>query len=227
VDRHSGAADAVGAVGTASPDRAGRAFVGRRDELARIEALLDRADEQPWAATVEGPAGIGKSSLLREFGRRAAGRGCTVLTGRGSEFEQAVPFGPFLDAMDLVVGAAGGALPHDAAGPVSSGLERHRLYRRLREAVTTLSRSGPVAIVLDDLQWADEASVGLLEFLVNRPPGGPVSLLMAFRSGQSPCSPSANGSWAAPTRRTRCCAPRPGPRAAGPGRSSSSWPPWT
>jgi DNA-binding CsgD family transcriptional regulator/tetratricopeptide (TPR) repeat protein len=195
----------IGAVGAAgSADRGVRAFVGRRDELARIEALTQRGGGEPWAAAVEGPAGIGKSSLLREFGRRAAARGVTVLTGRASEFEQAVPFGPFLDAMDLLVGAADGALPGDGAGPVASGLERHRLYRRLREAVGALSRPAPVAIVLDDLQWADDASIGLLEFLLDRPPPGEVSLLMSFRTGQCPARlERALAAAATPTARVR------------------------
>jgi DNA-binding CsgD family transcriptional regulator/tetratricopeptide (TPR) repeat protein len=166
--------------------RVGRAFVGRRAELARLEELLERGPDDPWAAAVEGPAGIGKSGLLREFSRRAAARGAAVLEGRASEFEQAVPFAPFLDAMDQLVGAAGGALPQDGAGPASSGLERHRLYRRLREALGTLSRQAPVVLVLDDLQWADDDTVGLLEFLLGRPPVGEVALVLSYRAGQCP-----------------------------------------
>src|SRR6202042_3620409 len=78
----------------------------------RRQSLHLLAQDRPAAAlavaVVEGPAGIGKSSLLREFGRLAGRRGAEVLWGQAGEFEQAVPFGPFLDVM--------GALAADLTG---------------------------------------------------------------------------------------------------------------
>jgi DNA-binding NarL/FixJ family response regulator len=175
-------------------------LVGRQAELAVIESVIGGSggtsgNAGPWVAVVEGPAGIGKSSLLRSATRRAADRGIRVLTGRAGEFERAVPFGPLLDVMDVITDpnhaddAEHGRLagPEDSGdGPVPSGVQQHRLYRRFREAVTALSRECPVLLVLEDLHWADDASLGLLEFLLHHVPAGPISLVLSYRSGQCP-----------------------------------------
>src|SRR5579871_1671625 len=100
----AGAACGGGHVPVATRAAAGRApaatpgdgdfagFVGRDDQLARLESLRDRREVTLRAALVEGPAGIGKSRLLREFARRSEQGGMRVLMGHAGEVERAVPF---------------------------------------------------------------------------------------------------------------------------------------
>ncbi|MGC0416017.1 helix-turn-helix transcriptional regulator [Embleya sp. AB8] len=162
-------------------------FVGRAPELRAVEELMVRAGDRPWAAVIDGPAGIGKSRLLAELGERASGRGDRVVQGRATEFEQVVPFGLFLDTMDALPGLSTAAERTDDGRWAPSDVEQHRLYRRFREALHTLADQGPALwVVLDDVQWADEASLGLLEFLLHRPPTHRVGLVLAHRSGMCP-----------------------------------------
>src|SRR5262252_8431869 len=76
-------------------------FVGRADELASLERILDELDRGcPGAIEVAGEPGIGKTRLLREVAARAGARGHLVLSGAASEFENDLPFSVFVDALD-------------------------------------------------------------------------------------------------------------------------------
>src|SRR5207253_8024044 len=78
---------------------AGR-MVGRDDELGRLLALLDDAEAgHSVVALVSGDAGVGKSRLVAEVSRLAAGRGYTVLSGQCAELGDSVPYLPLADAM--------------------------------------------------------------------------------------------------------------------------------
>src|SRR5437763_11569997 len=78
---------------------AGR-MVGRDDELGRLLSLLDDAEAgRSVVALVSGDAGVGKSRLVAEVSRLAAGRGYTVLSGQCAELGDSVPYLPLADAM--------------------------------------------------------------------------------------------------------------------------------
>jgi ATP/maltotriose-dependent transcriptional regulator MalT len=68
----------------------------------------------------------------------------------------------------------------------SGGLqeERYRAYRAVRTLLGRLARQRPLVLVLDDVHWADAASIELLAYLLRRPPVARVLLVLAFRSGQ-------------------------------------------
>lgn len=165
---------------------AGSPFVGRTREVVRIAELMDQDRNSAWTVVVDGPAGIGKSRLLDEIRYRRAARGDRVLASRATEFEQVIPFGLFLDTIDGLPGFAGEQLLGGDGGPGSSLIDQHRLYRRLREALEELAGGAALLVTLDDVQWADEASLGLLEFLLQRPPTGRIGLVLAHRSGTCP-----------------------------------------
>lgn len=159
-------------------------FVGRAGLLRGVEELVDGGG--PRVVLLEGPAGIGKSRILQELARRLTERGATVLAGSATEFEQVLPFGAFVDMIEAA-GRAGIGFPEGAGDHRQlSGLEQIPFYRSIREAIDELDAPGGVLLVLDDVQWADEASLGLLEFLLHRPPGNLTAIITSYRTGTCP-----------------------------------------
>jgi DNA-binding CsgD family transcriptional regulator len=183
-------------------------LIGREGEVAALAAAVARARDGRWtAAAVVGEPGIGKSRLLDAAADLARREGLRVLRGRASEYERDLPLAAVVDALDHAVAqllddpaaevdadAAGhlrAAFPA-AGGGVAAGAptgaaaaERHRLHRAIRSALEALAGAGrPVALLLDDLHWADEATVELVAALLRRPPDAPVLLLLAYRPGQ-------------------------------------------
>jgi len=158
------------------------AFAGREDELAH----LDRAGQEGRRLVlVVGPAGIGKTRLVSEFVERQGRQGVTVAWGRCSE-EGLGPYLPFVEVARHLVTTADTSRLTDAVGsrgelvrlvpelearlgPLSSPTraEAGTEQRLLFEAVSALlSSCAPMVVVLDDLQWADDATVALLRYLV-------------------------------------------------------------
>jgi ATP/maltotriose-dependent transcriptional regulator MalT len=181
-------------------------LVGRAGELASLDQLLDRVDGGSSAAVgLVGEPGIGKTRLLAELSARADARGHLVLAGSASELERDLPFWVFVDALDEYVrGLAPSrldSLDDDVRSelttvfPSLSGLsagrevaqqhERYRSHRAVRELLELLATSQPVVLILDDLHWADSASIELLGSLLHRLPGGPMVLALAMRPRQT------------------------------------------
>jgi DNA-binding NarL/FixJ family response regulator len=124
-----------------------------------------------------------------------------VLRGRGSEFEQELPFAVFRDALDvhlarvpsdrlerLVVGTLAelaqifpGLAEYGYALETRLQSERWRVQHAVRTLLEELSRDGPVALILDDVHWADEASRELIAHLLRRPPIPGVLLTLVYR----------------------------------------------
>jgi len=171
-------------------------LAGRDADLAHAGAILD--DAGPWMAQIAGPAGIGKSRLLRELATAARDRGYLVLDGRAADFDAEPPFGIVRHALDdwirdrdpdVRAGLTGADGP--ALAPILPGLgapagsdathERHQGYAALRRLLETIARDRPLLLVLDDLHWADAASAELLAYLAARPPRAPVRLALGLR----------------------------------------------
>ena len=141
----------------------------------------------PAALSLVGEPGIGKTRLLGELAARANARGYLVLTGSASELERDLPFWVFVDAMDEYLrglepsrldaldeetrAALGEVLPSLArlAGPSPRAVFQHvryRIHAVVRELLEELAAAKPLVLVLDDLHWADTASVELLGALL-------------------------------------------------------------
>jgi predicted ATPase len=177
-------------------------LVGRAGELAELERGLDRAGSgDPWFVQVVGEPGIGKTRLLSELGLRAEQRGWLVLDGRAAEFERDVPFGLMVDALNDYLGGLEPALlrslEDDELAELASifpalsryadevtvrggEAERYRAHYAIRALLERLARRQPVALALDDVHWADAASVEVIGHLVRRF-RGPLLGAFAFR----------------------------------------------
>ena len=156
-------------------------LVGRHGERAEIvERIAAAADHAaPAALLFLGEPGMGKTRLLEVVADAARARGGGVLAGRAFEGEMVRPYGPWVDALrSAALGPAVEGLRGDLAallpelGADGAGVDWNRLFGAVGQLVTRLADCAPLAIVLDDLQWLDEASAALLHHLVRNPPAG-------------------------------------------------------
>ena len=177
-------------------------LVGRARELAEFDQTLDRvACGTPWAVELVGEPGIGKSRLLAELSARAGQRGFVVLDGRAAEFEHDIPFGVFLDALNDYAGSIasvvlrgldsevveelGSILPSLSAFAPARPVrrpeaERYRLHYAIRAFLERLAKRQPLVLTVDDVHWADPASVEVMAHLLRRFTG-PLLLALAMR----------------------------------------------
>ncbi len=166
-----------------------RKSVGRDAELNQLaSAVSDVADGALRAVVVRGDPGIGKTRLLAELADLARAQDFAVHHGQATEFERDVPFGVYIAAFEESQGALTELLL-DATGPSAArraGLDRYRLFQRARRLLERQGDAGPVAIVLDDLHWADQSSLELTEYLLRHPPRAPLLLATAYRTAQVP-----------------------------------------
>ncbi|MFP5319499.1 MAG: helix-turn-helix transcriptional regulator [Acidimicrobiia bacterium] len=178
-------------------------FVGRRAELAALEAALASAGRTA-AVLVGGEAGAGKSRLVGEFTTAAAASGARVLAGAcvalGAE---SLPYAPFMgvlgqlaaevgpDGIEALVGPGRVDLarlvpelrrPGDDSRP-SGPAERAVLFQVVLRTLDALGAEGPLVVVVEDLHWADASSRDLLAFLLGRVHTG-VLLVATYRSDE-------------------------------------------
>ncbi|HLX34096.1 MAG TPA: AAA family ATPase [Candidatus Limnocylindrales bacterium] len=180
-------------------------FVGRQAELERLAASFTAAAAgSSSAAIVVGEAGIGKSRLVREACRGASGAGHRVLTGGCLPFaDDPVPFAPIVEALRPLAGQLPPAVFDDLVGEwrtelatlmpvlgggpeVGSGGGRGRLFELVLAFLGRLARLEPVALVIEDLQWADRSSLDLLAFLIHNARTTPLAIVMTLRRGELP-----------------------------------------
>ena len=151
-----------------SPVTAVAALVGRDDELALLDGLLrEAARGRGGAVLVEGEPGVGKSTLVHAAVAAAPDAGCQVFWGAGDELGTALPLLPFLEALRVrqpsanarrraIVGLLRGEIAADRGADVPAALAEQLLALVAEECAVR-----PAVVVIDDLQWADPASVAL------------------------------------------------------------------
>ena len=182
-------------------------LVGRGHELAELDRALDRlADCRPWVIQLIGEPGIGKSRLMMELAHRAEARRCLMLVGRAAEFEQDVPFGAIIDALNDDLGELDSSFWRSLSPRVLEELaevfpslsdradgqsgsrgqaERYRFHYAVRAVLEQLADRRPVLLALDDVHWADPASCDLIAHLLRRF-RGPLLMALALRHTPSP-----------------------------------------
>jgi DNA-binding CsgD family transcriptional regulator/tetratricopeptide (TPR) repeat protein len=183
-------------------------LLGRHAEFGALRsALRDATDGRGAFVVVSGEAGIGKSRLLESLSHEARSGNCLAFAGRAAEFEAGVPFAVLIDAMDsylrtldrhsverlsldrlgslAAVFPALAGLAAEVDVPVNAG-ERFRVHRAVGDLLERLAVRQPVLLTLDDLHWADPASLELAAHLARRPPDGAVLVVLGVRSGPLP-----------------------------------------
>lgn len=151
-----------------------RWILERERELTRLAAAAREAAAGAGSvALVFGEAGIGKSSLVRAMPERLPGQ-ARVLVGQCDDLATRRPLGPFRD----LVGSVGA----DLARAVMEGGDRHRVYEALHAELAAAPH--PAVLVVEDVHWADEASLDALRFLVRRMEGLPALLVLTYRDDE-------------------------------------------
>ncbi|GAA3873914.1 LuxR family transcriptional regulator [Streptomyces lacrimifluminis] len=162
--------------------------------IGRDEALISAREQLSRGGSVllHGPAGIGKSTVLRTLAAEYGESARTVLRCSATESESHLPFLALADLLGLALDEVSGQLPvaqrvaleSALTGRGESSLQRDGLALRLAvlSALRALAAKGPVLVVADDLQWLDTASTELLGFAARRLGDDPVRMLFAGRT---------------------------------------------
>ncbi len=173
----------------------------RAGELAVIADRVEAAGNGAGGVLlVEGAAGIGKTRLVRAACTHARSHGMSVLGARGGELERNVPYGVVRELFEPVVGRARGAerttLFAGAAELAAPVLDAHPGGRSGADEGATgalhglywltvnLAERGPLLLSVDDVHWADDASLRFLVYLVRRLEALPVLLVAAGRGDE-------------------------------------------
>ena len=133
-------------------------------------------------ALVSGEAGVGKTAFLREFVKRAHSIGARVLMSECTEIDARRPFGPFMDIAHVANRVD--TLPVAPRDAVMAGTDRYRLHSAFAALLADLARERPIVIVIEDLHWADEASLELFPHLARKLRDVPLLLVGTYRTDE-------------------------------------------
>jgi DNA-binding SARP family transcriptional activator/tetratricopeptide (TPR) repeat protein len=187
---------------TSTPETAPPAFFGRERERSVLSELVAEttASRSSQVLLVAGEPGIGKTRLLERLAWEVRAAGGTALMGRAYEAEAVRPYGAWIDALrSQPLDGLPEALRADVAlllpelGPPSSDKgDRTCLFEAVQKLLAWRAEDGkPVLLVLDDLQWADEASTALLHSVARGLNGSRVLLAVGARSAELGENPAA------------------------------------
>jgi DNA-binding CsgD family transcriptional regulator len=162
-------------------------LVGRaREQAALREELAGAVGGHGRLVLLGGEAGIGKTTLARDLTGEAVARGARLLTGACYDLTNTPPYGPWLDLFaasqrDPDLPASPAAF---AGGVLARVPDQAALFADVRRYVAELSADRPAVLLLEDLHWADPASVELLRHVVPHLRHGPVLLLVTYRADE-------------------------------------------
>ena len=180
-------------------------FVGRVGELAELElALRESTSRRPVLVLLGGESGVGKTRLVTEFERRLEDESLAL---RGEAVEQGdgeLPYAPLLSALRPLVRSR-----HEALDALSSGSRAQlasllpglddggsalrdrqdpsaqlRLFEALLELIDLLSEDRPLALILEDMHWADRSTRTFVSFLARSLRQERVMLLLTYRADE-------------------------------------------
>jgi DNA-binding CsgD family transcriptional regulator/tetratricopeptide (TPR) repeat protein len=158
-------------------------LIGRRAEIRLLEnALSQCADGRLRLVLLSGPAGIGKTALIRQFTDLARAAGAQVVVAECAQEESTSPFGPLLHSPQSAFFPDAVHADADARGLLLDPLERHRIFAATTERLRLVARERPVVFVLEDVQWSDEETLQLVHYLSRRATDAALLVVATFRS---------------------------------------------
>lgn len=169
-----------------------RPFVGRSDDLARIAVAIERvATGEGQVVVVEGQPGLGKTRLLDETADLARAAGLGVGRGACHDLELDRPLEPLLAALglDTLDAEVAEAIDRDVRqlmldDPTGTSYAPGRLIPLIDRVVDTVERraaDGPRTVLIDDVHWADQATLQALQAVANRSKGQQVLVVVSHR----------------------------------------------
>jgi DNA-binding CsgD family transcriptional regulator len=171
-----------------------RARFGRQAELARASSFLDGISDGPRALVLMGEAGIGKSALWLDAVAQATARPYRVLSSRPTESEARLSFAALGDLLDGVVDEVREILPSPQRSALDVALlradadgsppDRRTLSSAFHGALLGLVEDAPLVLAIDDAQWLDGPSAGVLAFAIRRLHDVPIGILITTRTDE-------------------------------------------
>jgi DNA-binding winged helix-turn-helix (wHTH) protein/tetratricopeptide (TPR) repeat protein len=185
-------------------------FVGREAELLQMNAVWQRAESGRYQLLlVAGEPGIGKTRLALEFARARSAEGTTILIGCSDE-EVLVAYQPFVECLSWYIrscdesdlqaqlaAAGGGAelgllIPElrrrvpdlPSPPPMNPEGQRYRLFETVAALLATASCVRPMLLVLDDLHWADKATLLLLRHVMRSARAASLAIIATYRESE-------------------------------------------
>jgi DNA-binding SARP family transcriptional activator len=165
------------------------ALVGRDDERQAIAGALAAPQSAPVLLFV-GEPGIGKTRLLDHLAEGALAQGALLIRARCFEAEAVRPYGFWLDALRNLPTEGLSSPVRTGAAPLMGGsadaVSQEQLFNAAAALLDELTARQPLAVIVDDLQWIDDASAALLHFVARRlaDPARAVLFAAAARSGE-------------------------------------------
>ena len=164
-------------------------LVGREQEQAALrEALVAALAGRGSLVLIGGEAGIGKTALAEGLLGEAERSGALVLVGRCYDLTETPPYGPWVEALERAPGDdALPPLPAALLPPERDGAalpSQDAILRHARAYLAALAARRPLVVLLDDLHWADAASLDLLRFLGRGLSELPLLLLTTYRDDE-------------------------------------------
>jgi DNA-binding CsgD family transcriptional regulator len=164
-------------------------LIGRDEESAILESLINGAPVNGGALVLFGEPGSGKSALLDVAGEYAEAAGCRCIRVTGVEFEAAISYAAlnqcflplqdeFASLSDAHRSAVSVALGLDEGPPPDVLLVSNAALSLLQSA----ARVNPICLIVDDLQWIDRSSAGVLGFVARRLAGSQITFLASART---------------------------------------------
>ncbi|HEX9564997.1 MAG TPA: AAA family ATPase, partial [Gemmatimonadaceae bacterium] len=186
--------------------RSGPPLVGREAEFANLAELLDQAGAGTGSLVLlGGEPGVGKTRLCEELVREGGDRYMLTLSGHCHE-ESTAPYGPFVEIFEQMLRVVPDEDLRDIVGddavelsrlvpkvrrlvdglpepaPLEPDQQRRALFAAIADVLRRLAAHQPLVLLLDDLHWGDDASIGLLEHIAPQLAGLPILCLGTYRN---------------------------------------------
>ena len=179
-----------------------REVLGREDDLTLTSTLLEGVPSGPVAIVISGEEGIGKTTLWDAVLSQAEERNYRVISARPVESEAKLAFAAVADLLRDGLDEALVALPPPQRMALEAALLRVDIEGSpdpkavafgVFASLEALTRSGPLVVGVDDVEWLDAPSARVLEFALRRLEGAPVGIVLTSRSEQPASSPLGLG----------------------------------